>query len=90
MPFYSDRTDEGPLDFPVCPNCHEPVYSEAGCLDCMTAVVPTRPLCEVDWAGCNPDNVPDASYYHECEFSEGHEGPHRCWFCGATSGEVAA
>lgn len=35
MPTYSDRTDEGPLDFPRCPSCGEIIYSEAGCTDCL-------------------------------------------------------
>jgi hypothetical protein len=28
MPKYSERTDEGPVDFPCCPTCGEPIYSE--------------------------------------------------------------
>jgi hypothetical protein len=77
MPRYSERTDEGPVDFPICPGCHEIVYSEVGCLDCMTE---PPPPCGVDWLGCGPQSI-----WHECRLYEGHDGAHACEHCTATS-----
>lgn len=76
MPRYSERTDEGPVDFPLCPSCHEVVYSEVGCTNCME---PGEP-CEWDWRGCGPQSI-----YHECRLRQGHQGGHVCEWCNTTS-----
>jgi hypothetical protein len=83
VPEYSERTDEGPVDFPLCPGCHEVIYSEVGCTNCMEP----GPRCDHDWLGTPCNGV---AIYHECRLREGHEGVHVCEWCNAKLEEIPA
>jgi hypothetical protein len=84
---YSERTDEGPIDFvPLCPHCGEVVFGDVGCTTCMQI-----PRCDHDWYGCGPAGAA-RQIWHQCRLREGHEGTHVCEWCygSAPAEEVPA
>lgn len=78
MPRYSEKTDEGPLDWvPLCGRGHVQ-YGDALCAECHED--PGAPaLCEHDWQ--SEDN-----HWHECDRHANHEPPHICSWCDKTEG----